>query len=115
MVALWEAFSIENNRFDHLEGAQPVPHPDFEIQRFPKTVRRYLWGPGPHFRPNLGIPGARADLNNTCFSPLKLRNCIFFCPAPFFEPDLLDWVSGPSLAEKRPKNQHLNFNLYVWA
>jgi hypothetical protein len=31
----------------HREVAQPVPHPDFEIQRFPKPVRVYLGGPGP--------------------------------------------------------------------
>ncbi len=41
----------------HREGGQPVPHPDFENQRFPSTVRRYLGGPGPPFPADLGASG----------------------------------------------------------
>ncbi len=35
-----------------LEGGQPVPHPDFENQRF--TVPRYLGGPEPPLPADLG-------------------------------------------------------------
>jgi hypothetical protein len=51
VVAVWNVFYIQNERvwFGHLEGAQPVPHADFESQRVPKTVRPYLVGPGPPF------------------------------------------------------------------
>jgi hypothetical protein len=32
--------------------------------------------------------------------------------APFFEPDPLEWVSGPSLAGKGPKKQNLNYRVF---
>ncbi len=57
-------------RLGHLEGAQPAPHPDLE--RFPRTVRRYLGFPGPPFPADLGGSRVRAGVTkNKCFSTSK--------------------------------------------
>ncbi len=66
MVALWEAFYIENMRFD----LDPLRAPNRSTTPMPKS-NDFLrqsdgnWGArGPHFRPILGVPGVRAGLKN---------------------------------------------------
>ncbi len=67
MVALWEAFYIENKRFDldtlRMPNRSPIP-----ISKSTELLRQSddIWGArGLHFRPILGVPGVRADLKNT--------------------------------------------------
>ncbi len=43
----------------HLLGGQPVPHPDFENQRFPMTVRRIRGVPGLPFPAVFLPPGVK--------------------------------------------------------
>ncbi len=58
----------------HPEGGQPVPHPGFENQRFPKAVRRYLGGPGPPFPADLGDPGGGPGRNKTYLFSIASKN-----------------------------------------
>ncbi len=67
MVALWEAFYIENKRFDldTLRVANRYPTPASKINDF-LGLFDDIWGArGPHFQPMLGVPGVRAGLTNT--------------------------------------------------
>jgi hypothetical protein len=65
---LWKAIYIQKKRFDldtlRVPNRSPTPASkscDFLGQSDD------LWGPrGPHFRPNLWVPGVRAGLKNTC-------------------------------------------------
>ncbi len=87
MVALWEAFYIENKRFDldSLRVPSRSPTPISKYNDF-RGQSDHIWGArGPHFRPILGIPtisggpgapisdhiwGVRAGLNKTSFLAL---------------------------------------------
>ena len=55
MAALWEAFYIENKRFDldTLRVPNRSPTPISKSKDFPRTVRGYLGGPGPPFLADL--------------------------------------------------------------
>ena len=62
MVALWEAFYIENKRFDldTLRVPNRSPTPISKSNDF-LGQSEDIWGArGPHFRPILGVPGVRA-------------------------------------------------------
>ena len=72
VVALWEAFYIENQRFDldTLRVPNRSPTPISKSNDF-RGQSDDIWGArGPHFRPILGAPGARAGLTNTYFAAL---------------------------------------------
>ena len=71
-VALWEAFYIENKRFDldTLRVPNRSPTPISKSNDFLGESDE-IWGArGPHFRLTLGVPGVRACLKNTCFLAL---------------------------------------------
>ncbi len=74
VVALWEAFYIENKRFDldTLRVPSRSPTPISKSNDF-LGQSHDIWGArGPHLRPILGVPGARAGLKTYIFfSPLK--------------------------------------------
>ncbi len=74
MVALWEAFYIENERsdLDTLRAPNRSPTPISKSNDFLGQSGN-IWGArGLHFRAIWGVPGVRAGLKNTCFfSPLK--------------------------------------------
>ena len=62
VVALWEAFYIENERFDldTLRVPSRCPTPISKSMYF-LGQSDDIWGArGSHFRPILGVPGARA-------------------------------------------------------
>ncbi len=61
----WEAFYIENKRFDldTLRVPNRSPTPILKSNDFLRQSD-YIWGArGPHFRSILGLPGVRAGLN----------------------------------------------------
>jgi hypothetical protein len=70
VLALWEAFYIEKMRFDldALRVPNRSPTPISKSNDF-FGLSEDIWGTrGLHFRPILGVPGARAGLKNTyCF------------------------------------------------
>ncbi len=72
MVALWEALYIENKRVDL--GTHGVPNlSPTPISKSSDFLGQSddIWGArGPHFRPILGVPGARAGPTNTSFFAL---------------------------------------------
>ncbi len=66
-VALWEAFYIENKRFDldTLRVPNRSPTPISKSNDF-RGQSDDIWGArGHHFRPMLGVSGARAGFKNT--------------------------------------------------
>ncbi len=66
-MALWEAFYIENNRFnlDTLMAPNRSPTLISKPNAF-LGQSDDIWGArGPYFRPILRVPGVRAGLNNT--------------------------------------------------
>ena len=67
VVALWEAFYIENKRFDSdtLRVPSRSPTPISKASDFLRQSGDIWEARGPHFRPILGVPGARAGLKNT--------------------------------------------------
>ena len=78
VVALWEAFYIEDKRFDldalRVPNRSPTPiskSNDFLVHSDD------IWGArGPHFRPFGGVPGVRAGSNKHIFvSSLKRPPC----------------------------------------
>ncbi len=67
VVALWEAFYIENKRFDldTLRVPNRSPTPISKSNNF-LGQSDDIWGArGPHFRPMLRVPGVRAGPTNT--------------------------------------------------
>ncbi len=67
MVALWEAFYIENKRFDldTLRVPSRSPTPILKSDDF-RGQSDDIWGArGLHFRAILGLPGVRAGVKNT--------------------------------------------------
>ncbi len=67
VVALWDAFYIENKRFDldTLRVPSRSPTPISKSKGF-LGQSQDIWGArGPHFRPILGVPGVGAGLKNT--------------------------------------------------
>ena len=67
VVALWEAFYIEDKRFgfDTLRVPSRSPTPFSKSNDFVGQSED-IWGArGPHFRPIVGVPGVRAGLKNT--------------------------------------------------
>ncbi len=79
VVALWEAFYIENKRFDldtlRVPNRSPTP-----ISRSNDFLGQsdYIWGArGLHSWPILGVPGVRAGLKNT-YVPDLSSNFLFF-------------------------------------
>ncbi len=66
-MALWEAFYIENQRFDldTLSVPNRSPTPISKSNEF-LGQSEDIWGArDPHFRPILGVPGVRAGCENT--------------------------------------------------
>ncbi len=75
MVALWDAFYIDNKRFDldTLRVPNRSPTPISKSNDFLRQSDDIWRARGPHFRAILKVPGARAGLKQTYFfSPLKL-------------------------------------------
>ncbi len=66
-VALWEAFYIENKRFDldTLRVPNRSPTPISKSNDFPGQSDDIRGARGPHFRPMLGVTGVRAGLKHT--------------------------------------------------
>ncbi len=66
VVALWEAFYIWNKRFDlnTLRVPNWSPTPISKSNDFVGQSDDISGARGPHFRPILGVPGARAGLKN---------------------------------------------------
>ena len=83
MVALWDAFYIEDERFDldTLWVPNRSPTPISKSNDF-LGLSDDIWGArGLHFLPILGVPGARPGLENTSFfSPLSRPPCLH--PSP---------------------------------
>ncbi len=72
VVALWDAFYIENARFDldtlRVPNRSPTPTSKSHDSRGQSDE---IWGAwGPHLRPIFGLPGARAGLKHTSFLAL---------------------------------------------
>ena len=72
VVALWEAFCIEYDLFDldtlRVPNRSPTP---ISKSSYSLGQSDDIWGArGPHFRPILGVPGARAGFKNTYFLAL---------------------------------------------
>ena len=72
MVAIWEAFYIENKRFylDTLRVPNRSPTPISKSNDFRGQSEDIRGARGSHFRPILGVPGARAGLTHTYFLAL---------------------------------------------
>jgi hypothetical protein len=67
VVALWEAFYIENKPFDLDTLGVPNPTPISKSNDF-LGQSDDIWGArGPHLRPILGVPGVRAGLKTHVF------------------------------------------------
>ncbi len=69
VVALWEIFYIENQRFDldtlRVPNRSPIPISKSNDFLGQSGQSDNIWGAwGPHFLPILGVPGVRACLNN---------------------------------------------------
>ena len=67
VVAIWEAFYIENKRFDldTLRVPNRSPTPTSKSNDFPGRSED-IWGArGLHLRPILGVPGVRAGFKHT--------------------------------------------------
>ncbi len=69
VVALWEAFYIENERLDldTLGVPNRSPTPISKSNDFLRQSEDKWGARGPHVRPILRVPGARAGLTNTYF------------------------------------------------
>ncbi len=79
MVALWDAFYIENKRFelDTLRVPSRSPTPISKTSDFPGPLDHILGAPGPHVRPILGVPGARAGPATTYCLAFEAATTIF--------------------------------------
>ncbi len=77
-----------------MEGAQPVLHPDFEIQRFPSTVRRYLGGLGPPFQADAWGPRG----------PGRLKQYILFSSSKW-PPRLAPQLNAGPVPDIAPESQ----------
>ncbi len=69
--AWWPSGRYFNSVFSlgHVEGAQPVPHPDIGNHRFPRIARLYLEGPGHRFRPVSRLQGSTPEWTVLMFLP----------------------------------------------
>jgi hypothetical protein len=67
VMALWEAFYIENKRFDldTLRVPSRSPTPIVKSYDFPGQSDDIWEARSRHFRPILGVPGVRAGFKNT--------------------------------------------------
>ncbi len=71
MVAIWEAFYIENNLFDldTLRVPNRFPTPILKSNDF-RVRSDDIWGEPP-FPADFGVPGVRAGFKHILFSPLR--------------------------------------------
>ncbi len=88
MVALREAFYIENERYelDTMRVPNRSPTPISKSNDFLRQSDDVFWARGPHFRPTLGAPGVRDGLKHMFFSILKRPPRVVVTAAIRFSP-----------------------------